>query len=135
MKKIYIITFSLSVLVTFALCVVAYMLMLPQVNVTVGDISKYEAIAREDYKYVKTKDISKDFLEKDYTITVTQINSFLNKGQYKPGNTDPFTQKSNSGSSNGGKDNVNNSTNNNTNNSGTGNNNSTGQVKPSVPSK
>lgn len=126
MKKIYIITFSLSVLVIFALCVVAYMLMLPQLNVTTGDVAKYENIVREDYKFVKTKDISKEFLQKDYSITAAQINAFLNKNQYRPGNTDPFTIKNNtSGGTTGDKDNANNNT---------GSNNG-GQVKPSLPSK
>lgn len=132
MKKIYIITFSLSVLVTFALCVVAYMLMLPQVNVTIGDVAKYENVVKEEYKFVKTKDISKEFLQKDYTITAAQINGFLNKNQYRPGNTDPFTIKNNTGSSTGDKDNTNNS-NNNTGNNTTNNNG--GQTKPSIPSK
>lgn len=106
MKKVYVITFSLSVLVTFSICVIAYMLMLPQVNVTTGDVSSYEKVAREEYKFIKTKDITKEFLEKDYTITTAQISSFLNKNQYKPGNTDPFTLKNtNNGDNTSGNNN------------------------------
>ena len=138
MKKIYVITFSLSVLVTFAVCVIAYMLMLPQINVTTGDVSSYEAIVREEYKFEKTKDITKEFLEKNYTVTAAQINSFLNKKQYKPGNTDPFTLK-NTGNNTGAGTNTNTGTNSGTSGKDTANSNTTnsqnGQANPSAPNK
>lgn len=100
MNKKYIITFSISVLVLFSIAIIAFMLMLPQ-NTSVIDssVNKYESIDKSDYQYEQTKDISKDALLQEYTITQQNMESFKNTNQYKPGNSDPFAP---SGSSEGG---------------------------------
>lgn len=95
MKKDYIITFSISVIVLFTFAVILLMLMTPQENQSVSTaVKSYDTIDKSSYTYTQTKDISKDTLVKEYTINSDDINSFEKKSTYKPGNADPFTPSS-----------------------------------------
>lgn len=92
MKKTYIITFSISVIVVFSVGIIALMLMLPQsVAVASGTVKEYEGITKSDYTYSQTKDISKESLLKEYNVSSNDITTYETKDQYNPGNSDPFT--------------------------------------------
>ncbi len=109
MKKSYIITFSISVIVMFSVAIIFLMLMLPQnVNIVDSEATKYQQIAKTDYTFNKTKDVSQESLQKEYSITSSQIESFAKKNQYKAGNSDPFTAagtNTNNGNANNGNTN------------------------------
>jgi hypothetical protein len=92
MKKTYIITFSISVIVMFSVGVISLMLMLPQaVTVDSGTVKEYDGITKSEYTYNQTKDISKESLLKEYNVSNQDINTYEKKDQYNPGNSDPFT--------------------------------------------
>ncbi len=106
MKKNYIITFCVSVLSLFSVSIVLLMLMLPQQSQIVqSKVNDYEAIKKTDYTYEKTKELQKEKLVKDYTITSQDITGFKSTKQYSSGNSDPFaqvaTQDSNSNTTSG----------------------------------
>lgn len=113
MNKSYIITFSISVIVIFSIAIILLMIMLPQaVNVVDADANKYEQVAKNDYTFQKTKDISEETLQRQYNITTNAISTFIQRQQYKPGNSDPFTPAGtdtnpdgNGNGNNGGTDN------------------------------
>ncbi len=92
MNKSYVITFSISVIVIFSIAIILLMIMLPQaVNIVDADANKYEQVSKSDYTFQKTKDVSEESLQRQYNITPDEISTFIQKQQYKPGNSDPFT--------------------------------------------
>lgn len=102
MKKNYILTFSISILILFSVAIVTLMLMLPQkAQIVEGSASKYEGIKKTDFAFEQTKDISKDPLVKTYTINETDIANFRKLNQYKPGNSDPFAEPNTAGNTPG----------------------------------
>ncbi|MEG0872569.1 MAG: hypothetical protein RSE00_01105 [Clostridia bacterium] len=123
MKKTYVITFSISVIVLFAIALITLMLMLPQqVQVVTGTASDYSSIKKSEYTYEPTKQLNEDALVKDYNITNQDMDAYKNKSQYKPGNSDPFSPiGGSSGTGNtGGTANGTNGNTNNSSNSGSG---------------
>ena len=92
MDKKYILTFSISFLVLATVVIIALMILLPQTTTIIeSSLQKYDAINKSDYLYTKTKDISKEALIQQYTISDTEMTTFKNSNQYNPGNSDPFT--------------------------------------------
>lgn len=92
MNKTYVLTFSISVLVLISLIIVLLMILIPQQSTVINStLNKYESIKKSDYVYEQTKDISKDALVREYTITSEQMQTFKNNNQYVSGNSDPFT--------------------------------------------
>ena len=90
-KKIAVI-FVISFLSISTLSIIVLMLMLPQQNIIPTTVeNKYEQINPNEYKYVQTKDISKEALTKQYTISNTDLILFKKQNQYTTGNSDPFT--------------------------------------------
>ncbi len=95
MVKKYVLTFSISVLILFSLCIILLMLMVPQQQTSLnGSLTEYEQINTQEYTFVPTKDISQESLIKEYRITATEISSFEKYNQYKAGNSNPFTPTS-----------------------------------------
>lgn len=95
MKKEYIITFSVSILVFTTICIIMLMLMLPQqVHIVEGNINEYEVISKSAYTFETTKDISSENLKKQYGISNEDMITFKNNNQYKAGNSDPFSTSS-----------------------------------------
>ena len=92
MAKKFILTFSISVLVLFSICIIMLMIMIPQQDATItASVENYDKINSSDYAFTQTKDISKDSLVKEYTISDADISTFVKYNQYKAGNSDPFT--------------------------------------------
>lgn len=92
MKKVYIITFCISVLSIFSVSIILLMLMLPQqTQVSEVNVKEYEGIKLEEFKFEKTKELQETNLVKDYSITMDDISSFKNNDQYNSGNSDPFS--------------------------------------------
>lgn len=92
MSKSNWITFGISVVVLATIVVIALMILLPQQSVVLDASSiKYEGIKKSDYVYEQTKDITRDALVKEYTITSEQMDKFKDNKQYVSGNSDPFT--------------------------------------------
>jgi hypothetical protein len=89
--------------------------MLPQEQASlIGNVQNYEKVNTTDYKFSQTKDISKESLTKEYTISSADILSFQKYNQYKAGNSDPFTPASDltDATNNNNQNNANNNTNN-----------------------
>lgn len=126
MKKSYILTFAISLVVLLTIAVVALMLLLPQQSTVIdSSLSKYDSIKKSDFVYEKTKDITKDALVHEYTITGEEMDKFRNNQQYVSGNSDPFTPSNVTISNSGNNNTTNNKNNNGSNNSSnTTNNNS-----------
>lgn len=94
MDKKYILSFSISVIVLFTVGVIMLMLMTPQETQSVNtSVKDYDSINKTDYLYTQTKDISKDSLTKEYTVSPDDVSKFEQYKQYNPGNADPFTPK------------------------------------------
>lgn len=91
MDKKYILTFSISFLVLATIVIITLMILLPQATIIDASLEEYDSISKSDYLYTKTKDISKEALIQQYTISDTEMTTFKNKNQYDPGNSDPFT--------------------------------------------
>jgi hypothetical protein len=92
MDKKYILTFSISFLVLATVVIIALMILLPQTTTIIeSSLQDYDSINKSDYLYTKTKDISKEALIQQYTISDTEMTTFKNSNQYDPGNSDPFT--------------------------------------------
>ncbi len=92
MDKKYILTFSISFLVLATVVIIALMILLPQTTTIIeSSLQDYDSINKSDYLYTKTKDISKEALIQQYTISDTEMTTFKNSNQYNPGNSDPFT--------------------------------------------
>ena len=92
MDKKYILTFSISFLVLATVVIIALMILLPQTTTIIeSSLQDYDSINKSDYLYTKTKDISKEALIQQYTISDTEMTTFKNSNQYAPGNSDPFT--------------------------------------------
>lgn len=122
MKKTLAVTFIISVLVTFSIGIIAFMLMLPQrSHVASGSVSEYETIKKSEYTYESTKDITADALTHEYIITSEDIANFKKNNQYKAGNSDPFSVTSSGNTDSGNKGQSGNTSNN----SGNQNNSST----------
>ncbi len=120
MKKIYIITFSVSVIALCATAMITLMLMLPQSTGNIPlNMSEYTKVSRSEFTYEQTKNVSEEALHKEYDITAEQIQGFIDNKQYRTGNADPFTDKSSS-SGNQTSNNNNNSNNNGTSSNGNG---------------
>ena len=119
MKKTYILTFAISLVILATITVVALMILLPQQSTVIdSSLAKYDSIKKSDFVYEKTKDITRDALVHEYTITGEEMDKFRNEQKYVSGNSDPFTPSS-VATNNNGKPNSNNNNNgnNNTNNS------------------
>ena len=92
MAKKFILTFSISVLVLFSICIIMLMIMIPQQDTSItASVENYDKINSSDYEFTQTKDISKDSLVKEYTISDDDLLTFEKYNQYKAGNSDPFT--------------------------------------------
>ena len=92
MAKKFILTFSISVLVLFSICIIMLMIMVPQQEASLNaSVQNYDKINSNDYAFAQTKDISKDSLVKEYAITSADLLTFKKYNQYTTGNSDPFT--------------------------------------------
>lgn len=129
MNKSFIITFSICVIVFATASVIMLMVLLPKQLVSLQtSVETYQGIEKSNYTYVKTKDISKEALLKEYKITNDNIAEFKRTYKYVAGNSDPFyrggettgTTTENSGNTNN---------NNNTSNGGTTSGSQTAQDK------
>lgn len=90
--KKYVMTFSISVIVCMMAVIIALVFLLPKQYTTISaSMNQYESVAKSDYSYVATKDISESSLVRYYTITKEQIQTFKYNNQYVAGNSDPFT--------------------------------------------
>lgn len=113
MVKKYVLTFSISVLLLFSLCVIMLMIMVPQEQASLsGSVQNYEKVNVNDYKFEQTKDVSKESLIKEYTITDADLATFKKYNQYAAGNSDPFTPTSDltDATNNNNQNNANNNT-------------------------
>ena len=91
MRKSFIITFSISVIVFATAAVVMLMLLLPKQLISIKtSVEKYQSIEKANYTYTKTKDISKEALLKEYKVSYTDMDVYKNEYKYRPGNSDPF---------------------------------------------
>ncbi|MEG1363815.1 MAG: hypothetical protein RSC92_05250, partial [Clostridia bacterium] len=88
--KNYIITFSITTLVLATISAILLMIFIPQEKeiLTSGSI-KYDQVNKADFKFEKTKDINKDSLVKEYTVTSDELTNFRKQNQYIAGNYDP----------------------------------------------
>ena len=118
MNKSFVITFSVSVIILATATVVMLMILLPKQLVSLKtSVETYNGIEKSNFTYVKTKDISKEALLKEYKISNADMNEFKNKYKYVYGNSDPFyreeKKENNSSTSTGGtaSGNTNNTTN------------------------
>lgn len=118
MNKPFVITFSICVIIFATTAVVMLMLLLPKQLVSLQtSVEAYQGIEKSNYTYVKTKDISKEALLKEYKVTNDNIDEFRRTYKYIAGNSDPFyryvenadnkegntnTNNNNNSSSNGG---------------------------------
>lgn len=127
MNKQYIITFSVCVIVLFSVAAVLLMITLPeQVGVLEGNSEEYQAMAKANYTYKSTKNITTDIIEINYVVTGDQMKDYANKYLYLPGNADPFSPKvTTTEVDETNTSNSNNSNNSNQGNSSTGNTNNT----------
>lgn len=97
-KKNYLITLGLSVLIMFTIVIIVLMLMLPkQSTVVKGTISSYDQISKSQYTFDSTKDITSEPLTKQYSVTNEDMNSYKSTSQYTTGNNDPFAPLNNDG--------------------------------------
>lgn len=95
MVKKYILTFSIAVLVLFSISIIMLMIMVPQEQASLaGSVQSYDKINSSDYKFDQTKQISKESLVKEYTISSADLLTFKKYNQYTVGNSDPFTPAS-----------------------------------------
>lgn len=109
MNKGNILTFAISLVVLITIIVVVLIFLLPQPSAVLeASMVKYETIKKSDYVYEQTKDLTRDALVKEYSITSEQMDKFKNNNQYVSGNSDPFTP---AGSHNDDDDDSTNSTN------------------------
>lgn len=126
MKKVYIITFCISVLSIFSVSIILLMLMLPQqTQVSEVSVKEYEGIKLEEFKFEKTKDLQETNLVKDYSITMDDINNYKNNDLYDSGNSDPFSPSASADNSQTGTNTQNNTTTPNVNTGTTSNNGTT----------
>lgn len=117
MNKPFIITFSVCVIIFATAAVVMLMLLLPKQLVSLQtSVETYQGIEKSNYTYVKTKDISKEALLKEYKVTNDNIAEFKRTYKYVAGNSDPFFR---GGEINSDTTNDNSSNTNNTSNGGT----------------
>lgn len=94
MSKSNWLTLGISVVVLTTIVVIALMMLLPQQSVVLdAGTVKYEAIKKSDFVYEQTKNITRDALVKEYTITSEQMDRFKSNNQYVSGNSDPFTPR------------------------------------------
>lgn len=92
MKKVYIITFCISVLSIFSVSIILLMLMLPQqTQVSEVSVKEYEGIKLEEFKFENSKELNETNLIKDYSITMDDINNYKKNDLYNSGNSDPFS--------------------------------------------
>ena len=103
MRKSFIITFSVSVIIFATAAVIMLMLLLPKQLISIKtSVEKYQSIEKANYTYTKTKDISKEALLKEYKVSYTDMDVYKNEYKYRPGNSDPFyryTENSNTSNS------------------------------------
>ena len=116
MSKSNLLTLGISAVVLITVVVITLMILLPQQSVVLSANSiSYEAIKKSDFVYEQTKNITKDALVKEYTLTSEQMQKFKNNKQYVSGNSDPFTPKTvntNTGATDNGSSSNNSSTSN-----------------------
>ncbi len=121
MKKGTIITFVLSVIVFLAIGFIIIILITPQANPGVYTKTEYDALSKNDYVFVPTKDITADGVEQNYEVDREYLNNLEKNQGYKPRkNNNPF---SNGNTSSQGNNNNNNNNNNNSNPNNNNNNN------------
>jgi hypothetical protein len=95
MVKKYVLTFSISVLVLFSICIIMLMIMVPQQQASLtGSVEEYDNIINTDYSFQQTKNISEQSLVKEYKITSADILTFKKYNQLATGNSNPFTPTS-----------------------------------------
>jgi len=95
MVKKYVLTFSISVLVLFSVCIIMLMIMIPQQQASLASsVQKYDSIISSDYTFEPTKNISEESLVKEYKISSADLLTFKKYNQYTVGNSDPFTPTS-----------------------------------------
>lgn len=91
MNKSFVITFSISVIIFATAVAIMLMLLLPKQLVSLKtSVEKYQGVEKSNYTYTKTKDISKETLHKEYTVSNDDMSVFKNERKYLPGNSDPF---------------------------------------------
>ena len=124
MNKPFIITFSVCIIIFATAAIVMLMLLLPKQLVSLQtSVETYQGIEKSNYTYVKTKDISKEALLKEYKVTNDNIDEFRRTYKYIAGNSDPFyrpTQNAENTADNKNNTNANTNTNNNSNTSNGG---------------
>ena len=132
MKKEYILTFSISVLVIATIFVILMMLMLPQqVQLLSGNINEYDSISKSKYTFESTKDVSSETLKRQYSVTSEDMNTFSNTRQYQAGNSDPFSASESSNTNGNG----NSSSNSGSGSNSTGSSNSAGTISEETQQK
>lgn len=95
MNKPFVITFSVCIIIFSTAAVVMLMLLLPKQLVSLQtSVEVYQGIEKSNYTYVKTKDISKEALLKEYKVTNDNIAEFKRTYKYVAGNSDPFYRPS-----------------------------------------
>ena len=100
-NKNHFITLGVSFLVTLAIFVVVFMLMLPkQSSVTKANVSNYEKISKSQYTFESTKNITSEPLKKQYSVTSDDMREYKSNNQYTTGNTDPFAPEDNASQNN-----------------------------------
>lgn len=108
MKKAYILSFSLGILVLVCVVLLGLVILLPQQSTNINiSLEEYSKISEASYKFEPTKDITIETLVHTYSVSDTQMNSYKKNYQYVAGNSDPFSVKNTSGNdtTDGGKNN------------------------------
>ena len=102
MNKSTILVFILSVMIFASVGAVA-VIMIPDSNPEMLTVKKYETLAREDYVFEDTKNISLESIEQTYDVDRKYLNQLLINKEYLPGTNNPFqTYTSSNGGSSGG---------------------------------
>lgn len=127
MNKGNLLTLGISVVVLATVTVVLLLFLLPQPSILIeaGGV-EYNAIKKTDYVYKQTKELTREALVKEYSISTDEMDKFKKNNQYVSGNSDPFTpigyeeevegeDKNTTGNTSGNKNTNTNSTNKNNN--------------------
>ncbi len=101
MNKSTILVFVLSVMIFASIGAVA-IIMIPDSNTESITVKKYDALSREDYTFVDTKNVSLESIEQKYDVTRDYLNKLIIDKNYKPGTTNPFAFENANAESSGG---------------------------------
>ena len=94
MSKHYFLATIASLILGAALVATLFLIMLPQVEPLSSEVvPSYQKIVQQDFAFVEDKHFVTEVLSKKYSIDSTDITTYTNTNQYKPGNYDPFTPK------------------------------------------